>query len=118
MRGLGSVDSFAARVVGISTWSWPTRHASEPTQQSMDSKADAALVVNALIWPEAAPAVSGVSGRPAGVLAAIGMIVLLFGAVIFHRRAGDTAHEYAAALVFLATSTGCLAVWLCTTRRI
>lgn len=55
--------------------------------------------------------VLGIFWRPAGLLAAIGMTVLLTGAVIMHRRAGDTVGEYAAALVFLAASVGYLAVW-------
>jgi uncharacterized membrane protein YphA (DoxX/SURF4 family) len=54
----------------------------------------------------------GVFFAPAGVLAAVGMIALLIGAVIVHRRAGDTAGDYVAALVFLVASAAYLAVWV------
>lgn len=56
--------------------------------------------------------VVGIWWRPAGVIAGTGMTALLIGAVIFHRRAGDTVRDYAAALVFLAASLGYLAVGL------
>ena len=59
-------------------------------------------------------AVVGIWWRPAGFVAAIGMTSLLIGAVIFHRRAGDTARDNVAALVFLAASAGYLAVGLST----
>lgn len=55
--------------------------------------------------------VVGIFWRPAGAMAATGMTLLLIGAVVFHRRAGDTVRDYAAALVFLAASVGYLAVW-------
>jgi hypothetical protein len=54
--------------------------------------------------------VIGISWRPAGVIAAMGMTLLLIGAVFFHRRAGDKVRDYAAALVILAASLGYLAV--------
>ena len=60
----------------------------------------------------AAAVVFGIFWRPAGVIAASGMTMLLIGAVTFHRRAGDTVRDYAAALVFLAASVGYLAVWI------
>lgn len=62
----------------------------------------------------AAAVVFGISWRPAGVIAATGMTLLLIGAVILHRRAGDTVRDYTAALVFLAASLGYLAVWAST----
>jgi uncharacterized membrane protein len=58
----------------------------------------------------AVAAIVGIFWRPAGVVAAIGMTVLLIGAVIFHRRAGDGPREYAAAGVFLAASVS-YALW-------
>lgn len=52
----------------------------------------------------------GIYWRPIGLAAALGMVALLVGALLFHRRAGDKASEYAAALVFLAASVAYLAV--------
>lgn len=69
-------------------------------------------LIGVLELAAAAAVAVGVWWHPAGVVAATGMTVLLIGAVIFHRRAGDTAVEYAAALVFLAASVGYVAVWL------
>lgn len=69
-------------------------------------------LIGVLELAAAAAVAVGVWWRPAGVVAAIGMTALLICAVIFHRRAGDTVHEYAAALVFLAASVGYAAVWL------
>lgn len=60
----------------------------------------------------AAAVLLGIPWRPAGLIGAAGMTLLMVGAVIFHRRAGDTAREYAAALVFLAASIGYVAVWV------
>lgn len=60
----------------------------------------------------AAATVFGACWPPAGLLAAVGMSILLIGAVIFHRRAGDSIRDYAAALIFLAASVGYLAVWV------
>lgn len=53
---------------------------------------------------------AGIYWRPIGLAAALGMIVLLIGGLVFHRRAGDEIGEYAAALVFLAASAAYLAV--------
>lgn len=74
-------------------------------------------LIGVLELAAAAAAAVGAFWRPAGLVAAIGMTVLLIGAVTFHRRAKDAAHEYAAALVFLAASAGYLALWLYTTPR-
>ncbi len=50
----------------------------------------------------AAAALAGVWYRPLGVAAALGMVLLLTGALNAHRRAGDAAKEAAAALLALA----------------
>jgi hypothetical protein len=42
--------------------------------------------------------------RPAGLLAAAGMILLLVGALVTHRRARDSAREALPALLALAVS--------------
>lgn len=62
----------------------------------------------------AAGIIAGIYWRPIGLAAALGMVALLIGALIFHRRAGDTISEYAAALVFLAASVVYIAVWVAT----
>jgi uncharacterized membrane protein YphA (DoxX/SURF4 family) len=46
----------------------------------------------------------GLFWRPAGWLAAVGMILLLVGALIIHRRAHDSVREALPALVALALS--------------
>jgi uncharacterized membrane protein YphA (DoxX/SURF4 family) len=69
-------------------------------------------LIGVLELAAAAAAVFGVFWPPAGLLAAVGMSVLLIGAVVFHRRAGDSIRDYAAALIFLAASAGYLAVWV------
>ena len=64
---------------------------------------------------EAAAAVgilAGIYWRPIGFASALGMIALLIGAVIFHRRAKDRLRESVAALVFLSVSAAYLGVWL------
>jgi hypothetical protein len=52
----------------------------------------------------------GLVWRPAGVFAAIGMILLLLGALIIHRRTRDHVREALPALVALALSGTYLAV--------
>ena len=68
-------------------------------------------LIGVLELAAAAAVVVGVFAPFAGLLAAVGMTVLLIGAVIVHLRAGDTIGDYAAALLFLAASVGYLAVW-------
>jgi uncharacterized membrane protein YphA (DoxX/SURF4 family) len=52
----------------------------------------------------AAGVLIGLFWRPAGLLAAAGMILLLVGALIAHRRARDSAREALPALLALAVS--------------
>ena len=52
----------------------------------------------------------GLLWRPAGMVAAAGMAVLLVGALITHRRAHDSVREAAPALLALALSTAYLMV--------
>jgi uncharacterized membrane protein YphA (DoxX/SURF4 family) len=52
----------------------------------------------------------GLFWRPAGLLAAIGMAVLLLGALITHRRARDSVREAVPALGALAIAVAYLAV--------
>jgi uncharacterized protein YqgC (DUF456 family) len=52
----------------------------------------------------------GLFWRPAGLLAAAGMVLLLIGALIAHRRAHDSIREAMPALVALAVSGAYLAV--------
>lgn len=52
----------------------------------------------------AAGVLVGLFWRPAGLLAAAGMILLLIGALITHRRAHDSIREAVPALVALAVS--------------
>ena len=51
----------------------------------------------------------GLFWRPAGLLAAVGMIALLIGALITHRRAHDSVREALPALLALVVSAGYLA---------
>jgi uncharacterized membrane protein YphA (DoxX/SURF4 family) len=60
----------------------------------------------------AAGVLIGLWWHPLGVAAAAGMAVLLLGAVITHRRAGDGAKEMALALVALAITLAYLAIAL------
>jgi hypothetical protein len=53
---------------------------------------------------------AGLIWRPAGLLAAAGMTLLLIGAVIAHRRAHDSVREAVPALLALAISGTYLAV--------
>ena len=48
--------------------------------------------------------------RPAGLLAAVGMVLLLLGALIAHRRAHDSVREAVPALVALVVSGTYLAI--------
>jgi hypothetical protein len=58
----------------------------------------------------AAGVLIGLFWRPAGVLAAAGMTLLLLGALAAHRRAHDAVREAVPALVALATAIAYLAV--------
>ena len=62
--------------------------------------AAAAGVLAGIVWP------------PLGVAAAVGNVLLLAGALAFHRRAGDDIHETVPAIVGLAISAMYLAVAL------
>jgi DoxX-like protein len=62
---------------------------------------------------EVAAAAGGVVGlfwRPAGLLAASGMILLLVGALVFYRRTNGTLREAVPALVALVVTAAYLAV--------
>jgi uncharacterized membrane protein YphA (DoxX/SURF4 family) len=54
----------------------------------------------------------GLVWRPAGVAAALGMALLLFGALAFHRRAHDSRREAMPALATLAVTAAYLTVAL------
>ena len=58
----------------------------------------------------AAGVLAGLWWHPLGVAAAAGMVVLLIGALITHRRALDTAREMAPALLTLAITIAYLAI--------
>jgi uncharacterized membrane protein YphA (DoxX/SURF4 family) len=58
----------------------------------------------------AAGVLAGLWWHPLGVAAAAGMVLLLIGALITHRRALDSAKEMAPALLSLAITIGYLAV--------
>ncbi len=58
----------------------------------------------------AAGVLIGLFWRPAGLLAAAGMILLLIGALVTHRRAHDSIREAVPAVVALAVAAGYLAV--------
>jgi uncharacterized membrane protein YphA (DoxX/SURF4 family) len=76
-----------------------------------------------ILWPRyrligvaelaaAAGILIGLWWHPLGIAAAIGMIVLLIGALITHRRAADSPKEMAPALVDLAITIAYLAIAL------
>src|SRR5689334_11907779 len=58
----------------------------------------------------AAGVLIGLLWRPAGLLAAVGMALLLIGALITHRRAHDNLREALPAVLSLAVAGGYLAV--------
>jgi hypothetical protein len=58
----------------------------------------------------AAGALAGLGWHPLGVAAAVGMILLLTGALITHRRAADSGKEMAPALVDLAITIAYLVI--------
>ncbi|MBO3752197.1 DoxX family protein [Streptosporangiaceae bacterium NEAU-GS5] len=58
----------------------------------------------------AAGVLIGLAWRPAGLLAAAGMILLLLGALVTHRRAHDDVREALPALLALAVAGTYLAV--------
>jgi uncharacterized membrane protein YphA (DoxX/SURF4 family) len=74
-----------------------------------------------ILWPRyrligvaelaaAAGILIGLWWHPLGLAAAAGMAVLLLGALVTHRRAGDSAKEMASALVALAVTVAYLAI--------
>ena len=76
-----------------------------------------------ILWPRyrligvaelaaAAGIVIGLWWHPLGIAAAAGMILLLTGALITHRRAGDSGKEMAPALIDLALVIAYLAIAL------
>jgi DoxX-like family len=56
----------------------------------------------------AAGVLAGLRWHPLGVAAAVGMAVLLVGALVAHRRAGDHAKEIALAVITLFIAVGYL----------
>ena len=60
----------------------------------------------------AAGIVAGLWWHPLGVAAAVGLALLLIGALISHRRAADSGKEMAPALVALALTIAYLAIAL------
>jgi uncharacterized membrane protein YphA (DoxX/SURF4 family) len=76
-----------------------------------------------ILWPRyrligvaelaaAAGILIGLWWHPLGIAAAAGMALLLLGALITHRRAGDSAKEMAPALLALAVTVAYLAIAL------
>jgi uncharacterized membrane protein YphA (DoxX/SURF4 family) len=76
-----------------------------------------------ILWPRyrligvaelaaAAGVLAGLWWHPLGIAAAAGMILLLLGALITHRRAGDSVEEMAPALIDLAITIAYLAIAL------
>jgi uncharacterized membrane protein YphA (DoxX/SURF4 family) len=76
-----------------------------------------------ILWPRyrligiaelaaAAGILAGLWWHPLGIAAAAGMILLLIGALITHRRAGDNGKEMAPALIDLAITIAYLAIAL------
>jgi uncharacterized membrane protein YphA (DoxX/SURF4 family) len=60
----------------------------------------------------AAGVLAGLWWHPFGIAAAVGMTLLLFGALITHRRAADSGKEMAPALIALAIIIAYLAIAL------
>ncbi|HEY2489695.1 MAG TPA: DoxX family protein [Streptosporangiaceae bacterium] len=60
----------------------------------------------------AAGVLAGLWWHPLGVAAAAGMVLLLLGAVLTHRRAADSGKEIAPAVVALAITVAYLAIAL------
>ncbi len=58
----------------------------------------------------AAGVLAGLAWAPAGVAAAAGMAALVLGALVVHRRSGDSVAEAAPAVVALAVSLAYIAV--------
>jgi uncharacterized membrane protein YphA (DoxX/SURF4 family) len=76
-----------------------------------------------ILWPRyrligvaelaaAAGVLIGLWWHPLGIAAAAGMILLLVGALITHRRAGDSAKDMTSALIALAITITYLAIAL------
>jgi uncharacterized membrane protein YphA (DoxX/SURF4 family) len=55
---------------------------------------------------------AGLWWHPLGIVAAVGMTLLLFGALIIHRRAADSGKEMAPALIALAITIAYVAIAL------
>ena len=58
----------------------------------------------------AASVVTGLRWHPLGLVGAIGMIILLLGALLYHRKAKDDAKEMSPALVALVITIAYLAI--------
>ena len=63
-------------------------------------------------WPPPQASWSGLWWHPLGLAAAAGMILLLLGALITHRRAADSGKEMTPALLALAITIAYLAIAL------
>jgi uncharacterized membrane protein YphA (DoxX/SURF4 family) len=57
-----------------------------------------------------ASVVSGLWWRPIGMIGAVGIVLLLLGALLYHRKANDDAKEMSPALVALVITIAYLAV--------
>lgn len=69
-------------------------------------------VIGILEAAAAAGVLAGICWRTVGLVAALGMVALLIGAVTMHRRAEDALSESVSALVFLAASVVYLGFWI------
>ena len=69
-------------------------------------------VIGILEAAAAAGVLAGICWRIVGLAAALGMVALLVGAAIMHRRAHDAIRESVSALVFLAASVVYLGFWM------
>ena len=69
-------------------------------------------VIGILEAAASAGALAGICWRPIGLAAGLGMVSLLIGAAIYHRRAQDTFGESVSAFVFLAASAAYIGFWV------
>lgn len=69
-------------------------------------------VIGTLEAVAAAGVLAGICWRTVGLAAGLGMVALLIGAVMMHRRADDAFSESVSALVFLAASVVYLGFWM------